>query len=61
MKNDKMIALSEFKEVPNIFLEINWESLNYNLHNFDVPFRSLVIALSGSGKSTFSTNSISVF
>jgi hypothetical protein len=49
MKNDKMIALSEFKEVSNIFLEINWENLNYNLHNFDVPFRSLVIALSGSG------------
>jgi len=34
---------------------------NYDLHNFDVPFRSLVVAPSGSGKSNFITNLISLF
>jgi ABC-type iron transport system FetAB ATPase subunit len=31
------------------------------LHNFDVPFRGLVIAPSGSGKSIFLTNLITLF
>jgi len=34
---------------------------NYDLHHFDTPFRSLVVAPSGSGKSNFITNSISLF
>jgi ABC-type lipoprotein export system ATPase subunit len=38
------------KEVKNYCIQ--GENPNYNLHNFDVPFRSLVIAPSGSGKST---------
>ena len=33
----------------------------YDLHNFDVPFRALVIAPSGSGKSIFLTNLITLF
>ena len=32
---------------------IQGENPNYHLHNFDVPFRALVIAPSGSGKSIF--------
>ena len=34
---------------------------NYDLHHFDTPFRSLVVAPSGSGKSNFITNLISLF
>ena len=37
------------------------ENRNYNLHHFDTPFRSLVVAPSGSGKSNFITNLITVF
>ena len=35
---------------------VKGENPNYDLHNFDVPFRGLVIAPSGSGKSNFITN-----
>ena len=34
---------------------------NYNLHNFDVPFRALCVAPSGSGNSNFICNLISLF
>ena len=34
---------------------------NYNLHHFETPFRSLVVAPSGSGKSNFITNLITLF
>jgi len=34
---------------------------NYNLHHFDIPFRALCVAPSGSGKSNFICNLISLF
>jgi hypothetical protein len=34
---------------------------NYELHHFETSFRSLVVAPSGSGKSNFITNLISLF
>jgi hypothetical protein len=37
------------------------ENPNYELHHFDLPFRALVVAPSGSGKSNFITNLISLF
>jgi len=40
---------------------IQGDNPNYDLHNFDVPFRALVIAPSGSGKSNFLTNLITLF
>lgn len=40
---------------------IKAENPNYNLHHFETPFRSLVVAPSGSGKSNFITNLISLF
>lgn len=40
---------------------IKTENPNYDLHNFETPFRSLVVAPSGSGKSNFITNLITLF
>ena len=40
---------------------VKGENPNYDLHNFDVPFRGLVVAPSGSGKSNFITNLITLF
>ena len=37
------------------------ENPNYDLHHFGIPFRSLVVAPSGSGKSNFITNLITLF
>jgi guanylate kinase len=34
------------------------DSPNYPLHHFDTPFRFIVVAPSGSGKSNFITNLI---
>ena len=36
------------------------ENPNYDVHHFDSPFRSLVVAPSGSGKSNFITNLITL-
>ena len=40
---------------------IKTENPNYDMHHFDTPFRSLVVAPSGSGKSNFITNLKSLF
>ena len=40
---------------------IKTENPNYDMHHFDTPFRSLVVVPSGSGKSNFITNLISLF
>ena len=40
---------------------VKTENPNYDLHQFDTPFRSLVVAPSGSGKSNFITNLITLF
>ena len=34
---------------------VKTDNQNVNLHNFDTPFRALVVAPSGSGKSNFIT------
>ena len=40
---------------------VKTENPNYDLHHFEIPFRSLVVAPSGSGKSNFITNFITLF
>ena len=40
---------------------VTGDNPNYDLHNFNIPFRGLVVAPSGSGKSNFVTNLISLF
>jgi hypothetical protein len=49
----------EKKEVKKYVVKT--ENPNYDMHHFDTPFRSLVVAPSGSGKSNFITNLISLF
>ena len=40
---------------------VKTENPTYDLHHFEIPFRSLVVAPSGSGKSIFITNLITLF
>ena len=40
---------------------VKTENPNYDLHHFDTPIRALCVAPSGSGKSNFITNLISLF
>ena len=40
---------------------VKTENPNYDLHHFDTNFRALCVAPSGSGKSNFITNLISLF
>ena len=54
-----MLNFYEKKEVKKYCQKA--ENPNYNLHNFEIPFRSLVVAPSGSGKSNFITNLITLF
>jgi len=40
---------------------VKTENSNYHLHNFDTPFRALIVAPSDIGKSNFITNLITLF
>ena len=40
---------------------VKTDNPNYYVHHFDTPFRSLCVAPSGSGKSNFITNLITLF
>ena len=40
---------------------VTGENPNYDLHHFNIPFRGLVVAPSGSGKNNFETNLNSLF
>lgn len=54
--------MNNFYEVEDVKKHIDEiPNPNYHLHNFNVPFRCLVNAPSGSGKSNFVTNLISLF
>ena len=49
-----------YEHVPKKYLD-EVENPNYNLHNFDIPFRMCIVAPSGSGKTNFLLNLIKVF
>ena len=49
-----------YEHVPKKYLD-DVENPNYNLHNFDIPFRMCIVAPSGSGKTNFLLNLIKVF
>jgi hypothetical protein len=54
IKNFYEVMDDKFKEIPT-------PNPNKGLHNFDIPFRMCCVAPSGSGKSNFVTNLISLF
>lgn len=49
-----------YEHVPKKYLD-DVENPNYDLHNFDIPFRMCIVAPSGSGKTNFLLNLIKVF
>ena len=49
-----------YDHVPKKYLD-DVENPNYDLHNFDIPFRMCIVAPSGSGKTNFLLNLIKVF
>ena len=57
---DKGEIVNFYKHVPKKYLE-EVSNPNYQLHNFDLPFRMCIVAPSGSGKTNFLLNLIKVF
>jgi hypothetical protein len=49
-----------YEHVPKKYLD-EIENPNFNLHNFEIPFRMCIVAPSGSGKTNFLLNLIRVF
>lgn len=56
-KND---IINFYEVIPKKYLN-NAENPNYDLHNFELPFRMVVVAPSGSGKTNFLLNLLSLF
>tara|TARA_R110002126_G_C10305895_1_gene487545 strand:- start:3 stop:689 length:687 start_codon:yes stop_codon:yes gene_type:complete len=56
-----MSVVNFYEKMPTKFLDINPPNPNKDLHGFDIPFRLCVVAPSGSGKSNWITNLISLF
>ena len=49
-----------YEHIPKKFID-DVENPNYNIHNFDLPFRMCIVAPSGSGKTNFVVNLVKVF
>ena len=58
--DNKGQIINFYEHVPKKYLD-EVENPNYNLHNFDLPFRMCVVAPSGSGKTNFLLNLIRIF
>lgn len=58
--DNKGQIINFYEHVPKKYLD-DVENPNYNLHNFDIPFRMCIVAPSGSGKTNFLLNLIKVF
>jgi len=50
-----------YEKIPVKFLDISTPNPNKQLHNFDIPFRLCCVAPSGSGKSNWAVQLISLF
>ena len=50
-----------YNQIPENFLETPLPNPNIHLHNFSIPFRAIVVAPSGSGKTSFVANLIKLF
>jgi hypothetical protein len=53
------MKINMYKKIPKKYLK-KIENPNYNLHNFELPFRAVCVAPSGSGKTNFVINFISL-
>ena len=66
-KKSKMIDESDgkvinfYEKIPAKFLDAKLPNPNKAIHNFDIPFRLCCVAPSGSGKTNWITNLISLF
>lgn len=56
-----MSIINFYEEMPTKFLDIPTPNPNKELHGFDIPFRLCCVAPSGSGKSNWVVNLISLF
>jgi ABC-type dipeptide/oligopeptide/nickel transport system ATPase component len=61
-KSDNKLGqiINFYEHVPKKYLE-DVENPNYDLHNFELPFRMCIVAPSGSGKTNFLLNLIKIF
>ena len=50
-----------YEHIPKSFLNAKSPNPNFNLHNFTIPFRAVCVAPTGSGKSNFISNLITLF
>ena len=60
-QSDTEPELNFYKTLPAQFLEDPLPNPNIHLHNFTIPFRAIVCAPSGSGKTSFVANLIKLF
>lgn len=58
---DNNVELNFYKQIPENFLDEKLPNPNIHLHNFTIPFRAVVCAPSGSGKTSFVANLIKLF
>lgn len=56
-----MSIINWYEEMPTKFLDIPTPNPNFDIHGFKIPFRLCCVAPSGSGKSNWITNLISLF
>lgn len=54
-------SMNFYASIPRHFLDSKLENPNISEHNFAIPFRGVVVAPSGSGKTNFVANLIKIF
>lgn len=59
--NNDDADMNFYNKIPDQFLDDKHPNPNIHLHNFSLPFRAIVVAPSGSGKTSFVANLISLF
>jgi hypothetical protein len=61
VENPVSESMNFYESVPHHFLDSKLKNPNIDLHNFSIPFRGVVVAPSGSGKTSFVGNLIKIF
>jgi ABC-type lipoprotein export system ATPase subunit len=60
MSNKSSEIVNMYKKIPKEFID-NVDNPNFKLHHLKIPFRMCIFAPSGSGKTNFLINLISIF